>query len=200
MYKAKLTIKAIIRAEQLLQKPFYDIDQTSEEELSKLLYCIALCNSDKIFSYDAFLLVLENENQAKTLISEVEETNNISGQFISSTSENGSIDGASIYIKDIAGMLVLNGVDAHFVYNEMELSDIPVFIEALDKKKREEMEASRLWTYFSILPHVGSKTLPSPRDLFLFPFEVEEKEKELQRDEALFNQYMNKDWNKILKN
>ena len=42
------------------------------------------------------------------------------------------------------------------------------------------MEEQRLWTFISILPHVDSKKLKTPADLYPFPWEL--KEKEIERE------------------
>ena len=56
----------------------------------------------------------------------------------------------------------------------MWLCDLPLLINAYDQKKKEQMESSRLWTYLTILPHIESKKIKSPVDLFPFPWEIEE--------------------------
>ena len=50
-YNIRLTIKAIIRAEQMLGKPFTDFDYTDREELTRLLYCSVLANNKERMAY-----------------------------------------------------------------------------------------------------------------------------------------------------
>ena len=140
-YNIRLSIKAIIRAEQILSKPFTDIDYTNVEELTKLLYCTVLANNPVLFTYEEFQSIAENEKQFATMIKEIEKVNNVLEQFTQS-GRSGSVEAVegTQYIKDLVGMLILSGLDAHYVMDEMDISDIPVFIEAYEKKKREEID------------------------------------------------------------
>lgn len=204
-YNIRLSIKAIIRAEQILSKPFTDIDYTNVEELTKLLYCTVLANNPVLFTYEEFQVIAENEKQFATMIKEIEKVNNVLEQFTQS-GKSGSveaIEGAQ-YIKDLAGMLILSGLDAHYVMDEMDISDIPVFIEAYEKKKREEMEASRLWTFLSVAPHIDTKKIRSVEDFFLFPWEIEGKKKkaeaEMNANTELFGRFMSGEFTHLLNN
>lgn len=182
-YNIRLSIKAIIRVEQILSKPFTDIDYTNVEELTKLLYCTVLANNPVLFTYEEFQSIVENEKQFATMIKEIEKVNNVLEQFTQS-GRSGSVEAVegAQYIKDLAGMLILSGLDAHYVMDEMDISDIPVFIEAYEKKKREEMEASRLWTFMSVAPHIDTKKIRSVEDFFLFPWEIEGKKKKAEAE------------------
>lgn len=180
-YNIRLNIKAIIRAEQLLQKPFTQIDYTDPDELKTLLYCVVLANNDVIFTFGEFCYLTENEKLLCGMLKEVEKYNRMLDQFAVQSSKSDPDEiGDSPYIKDLAGMLVLAGMDAHYVMNEMELCDIPVFAEALDKKKREDMEAARLWTFLTISPHIDTSKIRSVEDLFPFPWEIEKQQKEAE--------------------
>ena len=88
--------------------------------------------------------------------------------------------------------------------DEMDISDIPVFIEAYEKKKREEMEASRLWTFLSVAPHIDTKKIRSVEDFFLFPWEIEGKKKkaeaEMNANTELFGRFMSGEFTHLLNN
>ena len=201
-YNIRLSIKAIIRAEQILSKPFTDIDYTNVEELTKLLYCTVLANNPVLFTYEEFQSIAENEKQFATMIKEIEKVNNVLEQFTQS-GRSGSVEAVegTQYIKDLVGMLILSGLDAHYV---MDISDIPVFIEAYEKKKREEMEASRLWTFLSVVPHIDTKKIRSVEDFFLFPWEIEGKKKkaeaEMNANTELFGRFMSGEFTHLLNN
>lgn len=180
-YNIRLTIKSIIRAEQILSKPFTDIDYTNIEELTKLLYCTVLVNNPVLFTFEEFQMIAENGKQFAAMIKEIEKVNKVLEQFTrSDKSVFGEASEEPLYLKDIAGMLIMSGLDANYVMNEMEISDIPVFVEAYEKKRREEMEASRLWTFLSIVPHIDTKKVRNPRDLMMFPWEEEEAQQEAE--------------------
>ena len=66
------------------------------------------------------------------------------------------------------------GLDAHFVLYEMKLFEIGDYLKAIDEHKKEQMERDRLWTFYTILPHVDHKKLKKPQDLMPFPWEKEE--------------------------
>lgn len=204
-YNIRLTIKAIIRAEQMLKKPFPEIDYTNPDELLKLLYCTVLANNKISFTYEEFKLIAENEKQFSAMIKEIEKANTVLAQFSTVNEENnGSGSTEPGYVKDIIGTLVMSGLSAHYVMDEMEISDIPVFIDAYEKIKRENMESSRLWTFLSILPHVDTKAVKSAQDLILFPWEAEEenqKAKEaIERDRDIAERFFSGEFNPLKNN
>lgn len=204
-YNIRLSIKSIIRAEQILSKPFTDIDYTNVEELTKLLYCTVLSNNPVLFTFEEFQAIAENEKQLSAMIKEIEKANLVLEQFSrGTTAQNVENAGESPYIKELVGLLVMSGLDAHYVMNEMEISDIPIFVEAYEKKKREEMEASRLWTFLSIIPHIDTKKVKSPKDLMMFPWEEEEAQKAaeatLLRDKEIAERFFSGEFNPIKSN
>lgn len=170
--------------EQMLAKPFTEIDYTNPDELVILLYCCVLTNNPVLFPFEEFKVVTENEKQLSAMLKEIEKANLVLGQFTQKNNtqkSNTQGEGGEVqYIKDLAGMLVMAGMDAHYVMNEMEISDIPLFLEAYEKLRREEMEASRLWTFLSVAPHIDTKKIRSARDLMLFPWEVADAKRDAE--------------------
>ena len=66
------------------------------------------------------------------------------------------------------------------------------------------MESARLWTYISILPYIDGKKISSPRELYPFPWEMEELKrkarKEIEENEEQLRKFLNGelfDMNKI---
>lgn len=184
-YNIRLTIKAIIRVEQMLGKPFPLLDYGNVEEVLKLLYCIVLTGSLEVFTFESFCEIAEHEKQLGAMLKELEKYNRMLDQFTDASLAEKTNDGEDQVrsMKEVAGMLIMAGIDPHYVMNEMELSDIPVLAEALDRKKREDMEASRLWTFLSIAPHIDTKKVRGAEDYFPFPWEIERQKKEA--DEAI---------------
>ena len=187
-YNIKLNIKSIIKFEQLTNKPFSLIDYTSEEDVSKLLYCIVLSNNDCQFTYSQFLQLLDSKKISKNLFEQFQTVCEVFNQFKNTGTEEentrDTVEGKEsrgTYVKDLAALLVIQGgLDVNYVLNELSLNDIPLYIQALNDKQRERMEEQRLWTFISILPHGDSKKLKTPADLYPFPWEL--KEKEIERE------------------
>ena len=92
------------------------------------------------------------------------------------------------------------GLDAHYALNEMELCDLPLFLEAYERKKKEQMEESRMWTYLTILPHIDAKKMENgAKDLITFPWEEKKEATEISDIEAQrFEEFM-KNGNDFLK-
>lgn len=195
-YNLKLTIKAIIKAEQILLKPFTDIDYSNHDDLLKLLYCAVIVNNQSVFTFEEFCLITENEKQLSSMLKELEKTNLVLSQFVNPAKDNiEGESGESRYIKDLAGLLIMEGLDASYAMNDMEISDIPIFIKAYENKKREEMEARRLWTFLAVAPHIDTKKIKSPVDLYPFPWEEEERRQEAKmailKDKEMLEKFFN---------
>lgn len=204
-YNIRLTIKAIIRVEQMLGKPFPLLDYGNTKEVLKLLYCIVLAGSPEVFTFESFCEIAEHEKQFGAMLKELEKYNRMLDQFTEASLTEKTDEGEHQVrsMKEVAGMLIMAGIDPHYVMNEMELSDIPVLAEALDKKKREEMEGSRLWTFLSVAPHIDTKKVRGAEDYFPFPWEIERQKKEaaeaIVRDQEMAEHFF-KEGKNIFKN
>ena len=99
------------------------------------------------------------------------------------------------YMGDLAALLITFGLDAHFVLYEMKLFEIGDYIKAIDEHKKEQMERDRMNTFHAILPHVDHKKIKKPQDIYPFPWELEQLEKDaleqLEKDKDMFNKFMN---------
>lgn len=204
-YNIKLSIKAIIRAEQMLLKPFTEIDYTNIDDLTKLLYCAVLVNNRVLLTFEEFQNIAENEKQFASMIKELEKANKVLEQFARSDEQgSGGIQDAPQYIKDLAGMLIMSGLDAHFVLDEMEISDIPVFIEAYEKRNVKIWRPPGFGLFCLSPPPYRYKKIRSVEDFFLFPWEVEAKKKkaeaEMNTNIELFNRFMSGEFTHLLNN
>lgn len=164
----KLTMKAIIRWEQLNKKPFYELDYGNEDDIISLFYSCILPNK----SLPDFKKQL-TEKSAKKMVREFEKQTYLISQFQTESKKKNENSKPSdpTYIKDIVSTLVINGLDVHFALNEMELCDLPIFINAYDQKVKDSLESARLWAFIQVSPHL-SKAFKSPKDLYQFPWEV----------------------------
>ncbi|MGR4839120.1 MULTISPECIES: hypothetical protein [unclassified Bacteroides] len=190
-----LTIKSIIRWEQLTGKAFPELDYTSREDVEALLYTTTICNShEEQYTFEVFRLALEDPALTKHLISELERFFAVMAQYQVKTKGYNVENAEPEKIGKIVSTLIMEGLSPDYALNDMELCDLPLYIEAYERKRKEEMEASRIWTYLTILPHVDSKKLKSARDIFPFPWELEDIRKEAERaveeDGDKFEQFM----------
>lgn len=180
--KIRLTIKSIIRWEQLRGKSFSLMDYTDHDDVDTLLYTTTICNNEGMMhTFDLFRKTLSNEKLVKEMILKLERETAMLSQF-QKKQEGAGIDANDVgseTISSIASTLILSGLDAHYALNEMDLCDLPLYVEAFEKKRKEEMESSRMWTYITILPHIDAKKMKNgAKDLITFPWEESEKETE----------------------
>ena len=126
----KLTMKAIIRWELLCKKPFSKLDYDNEDDIISLFY---VCSQPNII--ESSLSEFKNdlkEDDLKRMIGDFERLTSLSAQFTAEpkkrpktkeTDPNEIKEPEPAYIKEIVPMLVMNGLDADFALNEMELYD-----------------------------------------------------------------------------
>lgn len=181
--KIGLTIKSIIRWEQLREKSFSLMDYTDQDDVDTLLYTTTICNNEGMMhTFDIFRKTLSNDKLVREMVLKLERETEFLNQFQKKQEENKDhTDEPLGMISDIVSTLIMSGLDAHYILNEMDLCDLPLYVKAYECKKKEQMESDRLWTYLTILPHVDSKKLPSARDLYIFPWEEEEVKKNAER-------------------
>lgn len=188
--KAKLNLQAIRVAEKLLKKPFGKFDLTDEETVVILMYAMVSENNDEVMTLKDFKAILEMKKIGSIIQKAVQKELSYIDQF--KGEEGGSDD---TYISDLASILITFGLDAHFVLYEMKLFEISDYLKAIDDFKKEKMESERLWTFYTILPHIDQKKVKSPQDMFPFPWEVEQIEKDrlrqLEKDEEMFYKFLN---------
>lgn len=194
----RLTIKSIIRWEQIRGKSFVAMDYSGKEDIEALLYTMHICEAEPDYPFEVFRQVLVNEKFLSGMASELNRVMSIVSQFQKKreTSDVGGGGGSQETIGSIISTLIMAGLDAHYALNEMELCDLSLYIEAYERKRKEDMESSRLWTYFAMLPHIDAKKMKNgARDLITFPWEEAEKEitdEETNRFEAFMK--MGKDF------
>ena len=155
-------------------------------------------------SYGTFLEVAGNEKQLSAMLSEMELENVLLVQFTDTVDKGeagGSGDGYRM--RDLASDLIVSGgLDPHYVMDELEISDIPALVRALDRRKREGMESQRLWTFLAVAPHIDTRKIRTVRDFYVFPWEVEERERkaaeEMDRNKGMFDRFMSGEFNHYL--
>ena len=127
------------------------------------------------YKYEVFKLVLANDKVIEEMSVSLGRIISVMAQFRHSSvnaGSGGNDDDRPETIGNIVATLILSGLDAHYALNEMELQDLPLYIEAYENKKKDEMESARLWTYLTILPHIDAKAMENgAKDLITFPWE-----------------------------
>lgn len=183
----KICIEAFVRWEQLTGRSFQLMNFNEVADLHKLLYCAWLISNPCESTFEAFeTALIANKRAYKRAIAELSHYNVVTAQFatlqhpISPTTDDGPDE--PIFLGDVtARLVIMGGMDARYVMREMTVEDMMRYVRALDDKQKQESEASRLWTYLSILPHVDGKILDAPQKLITFPWEVEALRAEAKR-------------------
>ncbi|MFV0586614.1 hypothetical protein [Bacteroides reticulotermitis] len=195
--KVVLNMKAIIRWEQLRQKSFSLMDYENKDDIDALMYT-TMADEAGQYTFDAFRHILSNEKFVSKIIMALENQTKVLNQFQAKVDpeQNKPDDWEPGLISDLLATLILSGLDARYVLEEMSLADLPLYIRAYENKKKEDMENSRLWTYFTMLPHIDAKKLKNgAKDLITFPWEqeaaIKQSEEELTASLNEFEQRMN---------
>lgn len=180
-----LTIKAIIRWEQMRGKSFSLMDYSDRDDLETLLYTSTICNSPgKMFTFEVFRETFSNKKVVREMVLALERELSVLAQFQKKEARKDYVDSEKDLecIKDIVSTLIMYGLDAQYALNEMELCDLPIYIKAHEKIRKEEMESNRLWTFFTMMPHIDAKKMKNgDKDLIIFPWEEEEAKIEAER-------------------
>lgn len=179
----KLSMKAIIRWEQLSKKSFYKLNYSSEDDIISLFYTCTL--SDQIhISLDEFRNGLTTDS-AKKMIYEFEKQTSLVSQFQEipkkKDEDKNSEPTEPPYIKDIVAKLVMNGLDVYFALNKMELCDLSIFLQAYDQNVKDSLESQRLGIFWMLRPHISDK-IKTPKDLYSFSWEGQKEATITQRE------------------
>lgn len=186
----------------MTRRPFRRINFADEDDAQRLLYCSYIVDIENPPSYAEFrTLIAANKRYRRLFMSAMDRYNSFLLQFsVKEPPEGGGEQDVDddCSIGDIAAKLIVSGgVDAHYVMREMTIEDMMLFIKALNEKTRQEEESRRLWTFFSILPHVDGKKLSSPDKMMIFPWEAEqqkqEAEKILRNNKEEFERFMRRE-------
>lgn len=172
----------------MTERSFHDIAFDSEADTLRLLYCAYMLTHPDI-TFSSFERAIKAKPKImRRAMAQMISYNEVMAQFATEV-EPHAIDTeqkpqtSPIMLGDVAARLVVaGGLDAHYVMRQMTIPDMLRYIKALDDKQHQELEAQRLWTYISLLPHVDKKQLPTPQKLYLFPWEVEEVERKAKAE------------------
>ena len=95
------------------------------------------------YTFEVFRQVIADERFMSAMSSDLGRIMEIVAQFQKKiVPDLGSTEGSPEYIGNIVSALIMAGLDAHYALNEMELCDLPLYPEAYERKRKEEMESS----------------------------------------------------------
>ena len=171
------------------------MDYSDKEDVNALLYTSTIVAKGEVYTFDVFKKTLSNRKLVREMVLSLENRMSVLAQFQNKRAGTDKINSTPGMIGNIVSTLIMSGLDATYALEEMELCDLPMYIEAYERKRKEEMEASRLWTFFTMLPHIDSKKMKNgAMDLITFPWEEVEAAREAERaineDIDRFEQFM----------
>jgi hypothetical protein len=162
----------------MTDKPFSSLNYGKEEDIISLFYACGPMDTT-LEDYKKNL----NEEVIKGYIADFEKQTAISSQFQKkkeTTKKSGNktdVPEKPLYIKEIIPMLIMRGLDAHYTLNEMDICDLPIYLDAYETLMKESLETKRLFSFMIVSPHL-SKKVKSPKDIFPFSWELEEIKQE----------------------
>lgn len=197
----KIKIKQIVRWEQLMNKPFYELDPTSDLEITALMYVTAdekdLDNSTfEIFQQISNKKVCEDLSRSITRYfayinqfskNDATEKKEVDPMALDKTEDEA--EKKTVRIADIVAGLIFDGVDAHYLLNDAEICDLPMLCKGAEMKMRRDKEDSRLWTFLMLTPYM-SENVKKVTDFYPFPWEEEGKPTVISDDDMAMAEAM----------
>ena len=188
-YKIKLNVASARLFEQISGKSFFNI---GEEDAFKLAYSVLVANNPELnFTFDTFMILLQDKKVANWITREIEKENNFQAQLkfvkrskLVEKAEEGSEDVEALKtISEYASVLIINfGMDAHYVNYEMPLYEMEDYFFVAEMKRRNDLSNQRLFTFLTMLPQLDSKKKISPEDILPFPWEQNAKKANAEED------------------
>nr|DAD69819.1 MAG TPA: hypothetical protein [Siphoviridae sp. ctfYP22] len=179
-----LTLRAVLLFEKLSARSFSTLNIQDGEQIPLLIYCLQRCeDGGSKMPFDAWVSVLDSVEVSSHLYGRLERTleeltpitASISDGEDSGEPSDGEDDGPDF--TTIANMIIVDGgIDAGYVMDRMELWEIPSILNAIQKRKQEKLEYTRLFTWMSMLPHLAQDSVCSPEKLLPFPWETESED------------------------
>lgn len=173
--------KAIMMFEKLSGVSYFEL---TDENYVFLIYAMYMVKHPYTYMqfWDFIKIFGNNKKVTKQMITEFGEYMEYLKQYSDTTPKTEENDEGETEekpkqtITDIVAYLITScGIDPHYVMYEMELWEIEPFLMCAERKKKEELESERLWTYLNISPHIDTKKCKSPEKLIPFPWEKEEQ-------------------------
>lgn len=184
-YKIRMNVRSCCLFEQLTGKNFFQM--SDGEDMLQLMYAVLVANNDLMFSYDAFLILIQDPKVFRWLEGEYKRITDFSSQLKVFDNKNDDTDGkkdeSNLTMTEIASSLIVQyHLDPHYVMNEMQLWEIMPYFKVADAMTKAELVEKRFWTYMNISPHINTKKCSSPEDLIAFEWEKKKKREEFNKN------------------
>ena len=193
-FKSRLTLRAMTLWELMTGRSFSEVDFSDGEDVRKVPYCSCVAYADEPFTYREFVTMLASRRVAASVAKAMARYNDFVSQFITARDAPRTDGDAAPHPRmgQIAARLIAHGMDARFVLDEMTVADLPIYLEAIDEIFKQQEESHRLWTFYSIMPHVDARKLRTPQHLCRFPWEKRDvTAAEREQTEREFMDFMN---------
>ena len=180
----RLSLRAVCLYEQITARSFSSLDLSDGADVEALSYAMWYYATDEAQTIDRWRGALESPTLATHLAKELERVLSLLEQLSiqrASASSEGEGDAQPGYMTPIITRLAYS-LGADFVLNQMELWELPHYLESEEQRRRQELEEQRLFTWLSMLPHLSKDSARSAEELLPFPWEAERKEAEQQLD------------------
>ena len=198
----KISLKQIIRWEQLRRKTFNEFDTAVVDDVIALMYVTSKTSDIEGSLFDTYKdVALEKPELVKKHADEIGRYFTYINQFAEKAreevvdpmalkSEEPADDKVSL--SEVAMNLLYSGVDARYLMDEVELCDLPMLARGSESAMRRKLEDHRLWTFLMVSPYLDS-SCKKTTDLYPFPWEEEGKsvivsDEDLQMAESILSE------------
>lgn len=155
------------------------MDYTNPEDVTALLYVTS--GMSNTHTLKAYAELLKSEAWLKKEQARLADASEILRQYQHNTTQGQQDPAEPETLESIVASLVAGGIDPNWLYNGMELCDLPVIFDAVTQHERSRLEEERLFATITIMPHV--KGIRNPKQVLAFPWEKEVKAKEMTVEE-----------------
>lgn len=183
----RLTLRAVLLFEALTARSFSSLDLNNPEDTDRLLYAL-LRDSNEVGRrpFEIWRSCLDSDTLRADLYrkfgKELENLGtvtyaNVTNDESEAPSTFGIKLGSTPTFTELATQLIIEGgMSPAYVMDVMELWEIPALLEALERRKRDELESRRLFAWITMLPHLSKDSAEGPEKILPFPWEKAEED------------------------
>lgn len=173
----KQTIRILTLHEAMGGASIFSGKALTEEDMLKLMHAFA-CVKHGVVSKEALDIVLTEERFATEITEGVEtllRDINLYSEVIATTKEQVSQDTEEVTLSDVVGLLVAEGgIAPSYVLDDMELWEIPMYVNGINARMRKHLEEQRLFAFIGVSPWLDNKGgAKSPKDILHFAWDEE---------------------------
>lgn len=173
--------------EYITNSSFYKFD---DKYILDLIYAVLVTNNEFNYSLDTFKETYAKNKKFANEINKictklVTYLNNMFKASTATPDNSKKVEDSEereIRISDVANsLIILHGVDAHYVMYEMEIWEISKMLEIAEEKKHMQQLENRFWSFIQLSPYLPSK-IKEPQDLVRFNWEVDYRKEKAVKD------------------